>query len=152
VAVGGASSIGGAFLAPRLVRRLGVGPTLISAAAVLGVTGLLLPLAHGSVAACCAYLAAAQLGDAAWPVTSVCDLSLRQAVAPPGLLGRVNSAMHLLFRGLLPAGAVAGGALASAIGIRATIAIGGAGFLLSTLFLVFSPIRRLRDLPVAGVR
>jgi predicted MFS family arabinose efflux permease len=152
VAAGGASSLFGAFLAPRLVNRLGVGPALIAAAAVSGASCLLLPLAHGPVAACCAWLVAAQAGDAAWPIASVCDLSLRQAVAPPGMLGRVNSAMHLMFRGLLPAGAVLGGALAGATGVRGAIATGGAGVLLSTLFLVFSPIRGLRELPTPAER
>jgi hypothetical protein len=63
---------------------------------------LLAPLAHGSVAACSAFLAAAQQGDAAWPVYTIHETSVRQAVTPDRLLGRVNSAMHLLFWGVLP--------------------------------------------------
>jgi MFS family permease len=68
------------------------------------------------------------------------------------MLGRVNSAIHLLFQGVFPAGALAAGALAGAIGVRYTMALGGAGFLLSTLFLIFSPIRRLRELPSQTTR
>ena len=84
-------------------------------------------------------------------LTNVCDLSLRQTLAPDGFLGRVNSAMHLMFRGVLPAGALAGGALADSIGVRNTMLLGGVGFLLSTLFLVFSPVRGLRELPATPV-
>jgi len=50
------------------------------------VASLFVPLAHGSVAACGMFLVAGQLGDAAWPVANICDLSLRQAVTPPALL------------------------------------------------------------------
>jgi putative Ca2+/H+ antiporter (TMEM165/GDT1 family) len=57
--------------------------------------------------------------------------------------------MHLMFRGVLPAGALVGGAVAGSLGLRYTMALGGLGFLLFGLFLVFSPIRRLRELPGA---
>lgn len=147
IAVGGAFNLAGAAFAQRVISRLGFGTTLITSAFALGMASLLPPLAHGSVATCCAVLLVAQVADAAWPLTNICDLSLRQAVAPAGFLGRVNSAMHLLFRGVLPAGALAGGALAGAIGIRNTMFLGGLGFLLSTLFLVFSPVRGLREPP-----
>ena len=76
-------------------------------------------------------------------------MSLRQAITPSHLLGRVNAAMHLLFSGIMPLGALAGGAIAQAIGVRTTMLLGALGFLLSTLWLVFSPVRRLRELPNA---
>jgi predicted MFS family arabinose efflux permease len=148
ISVGGATSLVGALLAPRLVRRLGLGASMIASNAVVGTAALLPALAHGSVAACCVFLVAAQLGDVAWPVINICDQSLCQAVAPPALLGRVNSAIHMMFRGVLPAGALVGGAAASAIGLRNTMAMGAIGLLLSGLLLVFSPVRGLRALPV----
>jgi hypothetical protein len=89
----------------------------------------------------------AQLFDVAWPVYNINELSLRQSIAPPQLLGRVNSAAHLLFRGLLPVGAMAGGILAQGIGMRLTMFAGSLGILLSTLWLLFSPIRHRRQLP-----
>jgi predicted MFS family arabinose efflux permease len=150
ISVGGAANLAGAVVAPRLVRRLGLGRSMIASFAVIGIAALLPALAHGSVAACCLVLMVGQLGDVAWPVTNICDRSLCQTVAPPALLGRVNSAMHLMFRGVLPAGALVGGAVASAIGLRYTMAIGAMGFLASGLFLVFSPVRRLRTLPVSA--
>jgi predicted MFS family arabinose efflux permease len=48
---------------------------------------------------------------------------------------------------VLPAGALLGGALAEAIGLRAAMFVGAGGFLFSTLWLICSPIRRLRELP-----
>jgi MFS family permease len=148
IAVGGATALFGTMLAERLARRYGLGPTLIGAAAVAGVAGLLPPLARGPVPVCAAILGAAQLCDVAWPVYNINELSLRQAIAPGRLLGRVNSAMHLVFRGVLPVGAFAGGLLAEAIGVRLALLVGASGFLLSTLLLLFSPVRRLRELPL----
>ena len=149
IAVGGAANLVGAFFAQRLVRRLGLGSTMIAGFLTLGISSLLPCLAHGSPAVCCVVLGMAQLGDVAWPVVDICGQSLCQAVASPALLGRVNSAMHLMFRGVLPAGALVGGVVAGSLGLRYTMALGGLGFLLSSLFLVFSPIRRLRELPGA---
>jgi hypothetical protein len=57
--------------------------------------------------------------------------------------------MNLLFNGILPLGSFAGGALAGVIGVRATMLLGAAGYLLSSLWLVFSPVRHLRELPAA---
>jgi len=83
-----------------------IGPrTFIGSAALIGMAMLLIPLAHGSVAACSAFLIASQLGDLAWPVYTISERSLRQAITPNHLLGRVNSSMHLLFHGVLPLGA-----------------------------------------------
>jgi predicted MFS family arabinose efflux permease len=150
IAAGGAGSLAGAVVAEWLGRRFGTGCMLIGSALAIGSASLLVPLAHGSVAACSAFLAAAQLGDVAWPVYTIHETSLRQAVTPDRLLGRVNSAMHLLFWGVLPLGALAGGALAEAVGMRGALFIGALGVLLSSLWLVFSPVRRLRALPATG--
>lgn len=147
IAVGGFSDLFGALTAERLVRRFGFGRTLIGAALLIGVAGLLPPLAHGPVAVCAAILAVAQLGDMAWSIYNISELTLRQATAPSHVLGRVNSAAHLMFRGVLPVGALLGGALAEAIGLRGAMFVGASGFLLSTLWLIFSPIRRLLELP-----
>jgi predicted MFS family arabinose efflux permease len=147
IAVGGASDTFGALIAQRAVRRLGVGNALIGAALVTGVASLLPPLARGPVWTCAAILALAQLGDMAWSIYSISELSVRQAIAPKHVLGRVNSAMHLTFRGVLPLGALAGGALAEYVGLRPALLAGAAGFLLSNLWLIFSPVRHLRELP-----
>jgi len=149
IAIGGTSGLFGAFLAEWLVRRFGFGRTFIGSAAVIEMAMLLIPLAHGSVAACSAFLIASQLGDLAWPVYSISERSLRQAITPNHLLGRVNSSMHLLFHGVLPLGALAGGAIAQAVGMRQVLLVGAIGVLLSTMWLVFSPVRRLRELPHA---
>ena len=150
IAVGGVSGVFGALAAQGLVRRFGFGRTLIGAALLPGIAGLLPPLAHGPVMLCAAVLAVAQLGDMAWSIYGINEVTLRQAIAPSHVLGRVNSAAHLTFRGVLPLGALLGGALAEAIGLRPAMFVGAGGFLLSTLWLIFSPIRRLRHFSCIG--
>jgi hypothetical protein len=92
IAIGGTSGLFGAVLAEWLLRRF------------------------GSAGVCSAFLIAAQLGDLAWPVYTISARSLRQAITPNHLLGRVNESMHLLFHGVLPLGALAGGTIAQAVG------------------------------------
>jgi hypothetical protein len=59
----------------------------------------------------------------------------------------MNSVMRFLVWGTIPIGALVGGALASWLGLRETIVIGGIGGSLSILWIVFSPQRHLRDMP-----
>jgi MFS family permease len=75
-------------------------------------------------------------------------LTLRQAVSPDRLLGRVTSTMIALTVAAAPLGGLAGGWTAEHIGLRATLAIAGAGALvLAALVVRFSPIAKMHDMP-----
>ena len=159
IATGGAGAMAGAFLAQRLERRFAKGTTFLATSAVYGLTVFLIPLAGmaappaGSPASAgsaggwhaVAMLMAAQLiGDMMFTVYSINEVSLRQRVAPPHVLGRVNAGMLLLARGVYPIGALLGGYLGERLGIRPTLTLAAAGILLSTFWLLPSPLRRLR--------
>jgi MFS family permease len=152
IALGGVANVIGAAIAPRLTRRAGIGATLIGSLLIMGAASLMVPLAHGSVVTAAAFLTLAQVGDLCWPVFNVCELSLRQAITPGEVLGRVNAAMQMLSRGLQPMGSLGAGILAEMMGLRATLAVGAAGLLLSSLWVVLSPIRTMRDYPQQGSR
>jgi predicted MFS family arabinose efflux permease len=143
IALGGAAAMAGAVLSEPLARRCGRGATFLVTSTVYGLATLMIPLAGAFPAHAVALLAAAQLGDMAYTIYSINEVTLRQEVAPPAVLGRVNAGMLLLARGVLPAGALAGGCLAAWIGIRATLAVAAGGLLLSTLWLLSPPLRRL---------
>jgi predicted MFS family arabinose efflux permease len=144
ISVGGALNLLGAAVAMRIVRRMGVGWALAGASLLIGTAMLLVPLARGP-----ALLAVAQLGDLGWPVYTITERTLRQKIVPNHLLGRVNSASHLLFHGILPIGALAGGALAEAIGIRIALLVGALGFVVSTVWLL--PVTRMgKDVQLGG--
>jgi hypothetical protein len=94
------------------------------------------------------YLAAAQLGDLGFPLYSINELTLRQAVSPKAMLGRVNAGMQMCFRGIVPLGAMCGGAIAQNFGVRPALRVSACGLFAAILSLWFSPVRRLRALPV----
>jgi hypothetical protein len=75
------------------------------------------------------------------------QVSYRQAICPARLQGRMNSAMRFLVWGTIPLGTLAGGALATWIGLREAIVVGALGSGLSFLWILLSPQRHLRDMP-----
>jgi hypothetical protein len=80
-------------------------------------------------------------------VYNVAQVSYRQAICPPALLGRMNAAIRWIVWGTLPLGGVLGGAVGTAIGIRPTIWIGVTGSWAAGLLVYFSPLRKSRDIP-----
>jgi predicted MFS family arabinose efflux permease len=80
-------------------------------------------------------------------VYNIVQVSYRQAICPPRLQGRMNSVMRFIVWGTIPIGTLAGGALATWIGLRATIVVGAIGGSLAVLWIVFSPQRHLREMP-----
>jgi hypothetical protein len=80
-------------------------------------------------------------------VVNVNGVSIRQAVTPDHLLGRVNATGRWIAWGAIPLGAVIGGVLASTIGLRPTIAVGAFLGLFAVVWLIASPLRSLREIP-----
>ncbi len=143
VALGGVSSFFGANIVQRLLQRVTVGQALIGSTILSGLLILVIPLGRGPFwGAIC--LGASQLfGDLAFPIYYITELTLRQKVSDAHMLGRVNAGMQMLFKGVLPLGALVGGGVATWIGVREAFVIAGAGVLLSSLWLFFSPVRKL---------
>jgi MFS family permease len=138
----------GSLLTPHLVRRFGMGPALVGAASLMAVASLLIPLAGGSQ-----YVVVLILGGAYFligignPIYNINSMSLRQAITPDRLLGRINATMWVISWGAIPIGALVAGALGSVIGLRLTLVIGAVGYVLWGVLLFLSPIRSLREPP-----
>lgn len=151
--IGGAGFLLGALAAERVAARAGIGPTLVGALALAGLGDLVLPLAGGAPLVVGLLLVVAQflfgLGVVAFRVTAV---SLRQGLAPDRLLGRVNASARVVVQGLTPLGALLGGLLGERLGLRETLFLAAGGELLAALWLLASPIRRLREAPAPGER
>lgn len=77
----------------------------------------------------------------------VSAVSVRQALVPDRLRGRVNATMRFLAGGAMPIGALIGGALGGVIGLPWTLVAAELGMLLGFVWLVLSPVRALRELP-----
>jgi MFS family permease len=148
IAMGGVGSLAGAILARGLMRRLGVGRTLLVTSTLsLGCT-LFIPIAAacGSRAAAIGFLAAHQLlGDGLAVAFVVVAVTVRQTALPRDVLGRANAAIHVATTGVLVIASLIAGGLASLIGIRAAVWTGMLIGLTSPLWLW--PVRRVRDMP-----
>jgi MFS family permease len=149
-ALGGAGSLVGAATAGRLAGRIGVGSAMI-----LGLVGFtlgeaLIPLApDGAVLVGGALLIAQQVfGDGAATIHDILETSLKQAIVGDRVLGRVNASIDTLTTLTALVGSVGGGLLAETFGLRVAMVFGLLGGVASVAFLWFSPVRRLRSIPV----
>jgi MFS family permease len=148
VSAGGVGSLVGSLFASRVIRRLGLGPAMIWTAVGASALGILTPLAGGPLLLATLMVFIPQLfGDGLQTIEGVAELSLIQGLSPDRVLGRVNATLEVFSHGIAyPIGALAAAGVAGVIGVRGGIAIGWAGMALSILFLVFSPLPRIRTL------
>ena len=121
-AVAAIGNVAGALGASRVHARLGTAGCIV-AAAVAAAGGYLVLSATRSVVVAAAALVLEGLAVAVGNVTT---LSLRQRIIPAALMGRVGSAFRMLLYGLIPVGALVGGLISSAAGVRAAFVAAGA--------------------------
>ncbi|MGI8881482.1 MAG: MFS transporter [Jatrophihabitans sp.] len=134
LAAGGVGGLLGSALLPRLTRRHG-DASLWRVALVAGPTvGLLVPLAQPGIGIVPFAVGTFGLG-AAVAMTSVIGFSARQALCPPEILGRVAATTRVLTWGVIPIAAVAGGWLASGVGVRNALWIVAACFFAEPLII-----------------
>jgi Na+/melibiose symporter-like transporter len=150
VAVGSAGAIGAAALVDRVSRRLGPGPAVMWGQLVVTIGTALLPLAVWAPGAAVPLVVLGQaLFSAAITVVAVNQVSLRQAVTPNHLLGRVNASRRVLVFGIQPIGALLAGALGESIGLPATLGVAAGVELLAFVVALASPLREIKETPPA---
>jgi MFS family permease len=148
VAAGGPGALLGAMAAVPVARRFGVGPTIVGSQVLTGVACLAAPLAGGPIWVAALVLASGEfLLGIARTLFNITQLSLRQAITPDRLQGRVNATMRFMMWGVTPVGALAGGLLGAAIGLRETLFLAAIGVLLAFGWVALSPVARLREQP-----
>jgi len=144
--IGSIGAMAAAFTARRISARLGVGRTMLGAALLSGPALLLVPLAPAD-SPLPFLVAAIILVSFGGVVYNVMAVSYRQALCPPRLQGRMNSVMRFIVWGTIPLGNLAGGALGTWVGLRETLVIGSIGSGLGFLWILFSPMRTVREIP-----
>jgi MFS family permease len=147
----GAGAIGGvigSIFTGRIVRRLGVGPAFVLGCVLFPAPFLLVPLAEGPQPVVLGLLLAAEFGTGfGVMVLDIVGGAIQQALVPDRLRSRVSGAYMVVNFGVRPLGSLAGGALGAWLGLRPTLWIASIGGLAGVLFLLPSPIPRLRELP-----
>ena len=144
-AVGG---VAGGVLSGRIARWLGSARVIWFSILVFGLPQFLPALAEPGWRVTLVPIGFAAAFFAA-VVYNVAQISYRQAICPPRLMGRMNAAVRWIVWGTMPLGALIGGALGTAIGVRPTLWIGLIGSWAAGFWVYFSPLRRMRDVPQA---
>lgn len=142
----------GALIADRLSRWLGEG-RVIPVSALLFVpafafTPLAAPLTGVGVPPAAPLVVGGLLLNMGVVVYNVAQVSFRQRLCPPRLLGRMNASVRFLVWGSMPLGGLLGGWLGTALGVLPTLWVAVALTAVGTLPVVASPLWRMRTLPV----
>lgn len=144
----GPGFLAGALLAPWAARRFGVGRVLVYSPLLVTAGGALVAAAAGSVVVIILTLVAGHVLLACGiQLHGINLMSLRQAVTPHRLQGRMNASFRFVNLAAAGVGALAAGWLGEAVGLQATLGVAAGGFLFHCARLFFSPIRALRETP-----
>jgi len=144
-ALGGVGGVAGAFSAGPIARRVGgARATIIGIAGSVG--ALLIPLTMPGAGLLYFGVGILMVSFSA-TVYNVNQVSFRQRLCPDRLLGRMNATMRFVVWGVLPIGALIGGIMGAVFGLRTTLLIGALGQAVAGIWLLASPMRRLRDFP-----
>ncbi len=146
LAIGAVGLVLGAIVAPRIARRLGLGATL-ALSLIVGGAGLVgVPFAqYGPSIPTLVVLWI--LSNVLIPVYNINQISLRQAVTPDRLQGRMNATMRTLAFGTLAAGSFIGGVVGAYLGIILTMMAGALVSALAAIWILFPPVISLREIP-----
>ena len=139
----------GALIASATAKRLGLGMALAVSIGVGALANLATPLAL-YVAPVVVLTILAFIAFAGGPIYNINQVSLRQAITPDRVQGRMNATMRTIVWGTIPIGSFLGGILGSTVGIVQTIVIGAAIEALAVGWIVLGPVIRLREQPAVA--
>jgi MFS family permease len=144
--IGSVGFLVAALVTNRLTKIVGVGRMLVLTSFGFSLSWLPIALAPDS------FLFAAVAGSVvlggfctvAWNITQV---SLRQAITPLRMQGKMNATMRFIVWGTIPLGAISGGFLGGIVGLHNTIWVAALGSLFVFLPVALSPVRRIVEMP-----
>jgi predicted MFS family arabinose efflux permease len=142
----GAGALVGALTASRFADRVGIGRAILASIFVSGPVALLIPVASHDTALLLIGGGGA-IGGWANTVYNINQVSLRQAITPEPMLGRMNATMRFIVWGTIPIGQVIGGLVATAFSPLTAIWLGAIGGLFAFLPVLLSPVRVLERIP-----
>jgi MFS family permease len=150
-ALGSVGGLLGAVATPRVVRRIGEARAIPVSAIGFSLSALLLPIAAVvPVFALPLLIAQGFIGGFMVLLYNITQVSFRQRITPPRLLGRMNASIRFVVWGVMPIASLLAGAIGAWLGVVPTMWIGAILGLASALFVVLGPFWRLRELPDAA--
>lgn len=145
---GAVGSVIGAVVAGRVGQRLGVGRAYLLGLVLFPAPLILVPIASGPMEIVLPLLFLSEFGSGIGVM--ILDINagaMLQSRTPDRIRGRSGGAFRFLNMGIRPIGATVGGLLGAAFGVRETLFVVTAAQLLGALWLIGSPVLRLRELP-----
>ena len=145
-------SLGGltaALVADPLSKRLGVGRVIVLTVAIGGPFEAAIAFANPGADLLNVILVALvgfTMGGGG-TIYNINQVSLRQALTPAAMAGRMNATMRWFVWGTIPIGALLGGLIGETLGLRAAIVIGGVGASFAFVPLLFGPVRSIVTMP-----
>jgi MFS family permease len=148
IGAGAVGSLLGAVVSSRIIGAIGIGPALMVGAVAFPAPLILVPLAGGPTPLLlAAFFAAEFVSGLGVMLLDIAAGSLQAAVIPNALRSRVSGAFRTVNYGVRPLGALAGGFLGSAIGLRPALWLVTVAATFGVLWLLPSPVPHTRDLP-----
>jgi MFS family permease len=151
----GAGAVGGligSLVTGRITRRIGVGPAFTLGCFLFPAPLLLVPAAGGPKWVVLLALFAAEFGSGfGVMILDISGAAISASLVPPTMRARVSGAFMLVNYGVRPLGTMTAALLGSLIGVQSTLWIATVGALGGVLFLLPSPLPKLRELPEPAV-
>lgn len=146
-ALGGVGSLAGSIAVPRLLRRYGVGRTILGGITLFAIGNALIPLApsHAALLAATFLITQQLIGDSGGTVYEIVETSLVQSSVENRVLGRVNASIFVFTTLATLLGVILGGVMGEVLGLRSAFFVGLVGAVLAIAAIWFSPVRRIRD-------
>jgi predicted MFS family arabinose efflux permease len=149
LAVGSVGGVVGAAIASWVSRRLGSARALLALQVVAGPPALLLPFGAPG-AGLVAMVAGMLLVGIGVVAGNIVRGAWRNRYVPEHMVARQVTTAQVVNLGTMPLAAITAGAMGTQLGLRPTIAVMAAIHVLACLSMFWSPLRGLRDMPVAA--
>jgi predicted MFS family arabinose efflux permease len=150
LSLGAVGGVLGAIATPHIVRRVGEGPAIPLSAVAFSVVAEFLPIAAMVPQIAFPLLVGQGFVSFFVLVYNITQVTFRQRITPPRLLGRMNASIRFVVWGVMPIASLAAGALGTWLGIIPTMWIGALGQLASAVFVATGPFWAMRQLPTSA--
>ena len=152
LSAGALGGVLGALTRPAWITRLGIGRCIVITN-IVGVSALLAQPASVHVPFAAAWVIACSGVISSYFITiyNVTQMSLRQEICPPDMLGRMNAIFRFAVWGVMPLGSFVAGIIASWVGVEATMYIFTAASIAAGIAMGFTPAARIRGTSAADV-
>lgn len=139
----------GSFLSGVASRRFGIGRTIMGAVVCECLVMLAAPLAPASHRALAAVMIGAVLfvNGMGSTLSGIIGTSVRQAVTPQQMIGRMTAAFQFVGFGVVALGALGGGFVGQLLGLRLGVLIGAIGIQGTIVWMGMSALPRIHELP-----